>query len=90
MELIAALLANLLQLYIFVLLAYVILSFVPRPPEPLLPLVRGVRALVEPVVEPIRRRLRPVRIGGVALDLSIILLFIVINILIAVLQGIAR
>lgn len=88
--LIAALLAGVLQLYIFVLLAYVILSFVPRPPEPLLPLVRAVRGLVEPVVEPIRRRLKPVRIGGVALDLSIILLFIVINILIAILQGIAR
>ena len=88
--LIAALLAGLLQLYVFVLLAYVILSFVPRPPEPLLPLVRAVRALVDPVVEPIRRRLRPVRIGGIALDLSIIIVFIVVNILIAILQGIAR
>jgi YggT family protein len=36
---------------------------------------------IQPVVRPIRDRLPPVRIGGVALDLSIIILFIGIVIL---------
>ena len=79
--------SGLLQLYLFVLLAYVVLSYVPRPPEPLRPLVRGVRSVVDPVLQPIRSRLRPVQVGGVALDLSIILLFIVIVILIEILRG---
>ena len=81
-------LSGLLRLYVFVLLAYVVLSFVPRPPEPLLPLVRVVRALVDPVVGPIRRRMRPIQLGGVALDLSLIIVFIVVNILIALLAGV--
>ncbi len=65
----------LLQIYWFVLLAHVIFSWVPRPPEPLLPFVSGVRRLVEPVAAPVRRVLPPVRLGGVALDLSIIVVF---------------
>ena len=81
-------LSGLLRLYVFVLIAYVVLSFVPRPPEPLAPLVRGVRSLVEPVVAPIRRRIGPVRLGGIALDLSIIIVFIVVQLLIVLLQGV--
>lgn len=80
-------LSGLLRLYVFVLFAYVILSFVPRPPEPLMLLVRGVRALVDPVLRPLRERLNPVQVGGIALDLSIILLFIVIQLLIVLLAG---
>lgn len=73
--------SGLLRIYLFVLFAYVILSFVPRPPEPLMPAVRVVRGLVDPILGPIRQRLSPVRIGGIALDLSIILLFIGVQVL---------
>ncbi len=73
-----------LQAYQLVLLAYVVFSWVPRPPEPLQPLVAGVGRLVDPVVEPIRRRLPGVPVGGVRLDLSIIVVFIAI----ALLQGV--
>lgn len=59
----------------FVLLLHVIFSWVPRPPEPIMPFVLGVRRLVEPVAAPVRRVLPPLRIGGVGLDLSIIVLF---------------
>lgn len=79
--------SGLLQLYIFVLIAYVVLSYVPRPPEPLLPAVRGVRAIVDPVLQPLRSRIPPLRLGGVALDISIILLFIVVQILAGVLAA---
>jgi YggT family protein len=64
-----------LQIYWFVLLLHVIFSWVPRPPEPIVPFVLGVRRLVEPVAAPVRRVLPPVRLGGIALDLSILVVF---------------
>lgn len=80
--------SGLLQVYVFVLIVYVVLSYVPRPPEPLMPLVRGVRALVDPVLRPLRERISPVRVGGIALDLSIIILFVLVQLLIVVFAGI--
>ena len=67
----------LLWIYWGVLLAHVVFSWVPRPPEPLLPFVRGVRRLVEPAVAPLRRVIPGVPLGasGVRLDLSILVLF---------------
>jgi YggT family protein len=65
----------LLQIYCFVLLLHVIFSWVPRPPEPIVPFVLGVRRLVEPVAAPLRRVIPPLRLGGVGLDLSILVLF---------------
>lgn len=60
----------LLQLYWFVVLASVILSWLPIDPEN--PIARFVRASTEPVLEPIRKVLPPV--GG--FDLSPMLLLI--------------
>jgi len=71
----SAILVLLLRLYTFVLFAYVIFSWIPRTPEPLVPFQLGVRRLVEPVLLPLRRAIPPLRIGGIALDLSILLLF---------------
>ncbi len=67
--------------YYWLLLVYVVLSWVPRPPEPFLPVVRLVRAAVDPVVKPIRNVLPPLQLGGVALDLSVLVLFFAIIIL---------
>jgi YggT family protein len=64
-----------LQIYWFVLLLHVIFSWVPRPPEPIVPFVLGVRRLVEPLAAPLRRVIPPLRLGGVGLDLSILVLF---------------
>lgn len=76
----------LLQIYYFVLIARVLLSFVSRPPEPLLPLIRGVRAVTDPVLEPLRRLLPPGRVGGgLAIDFAPILLFFAIYLLQSVL-----
>lgn len=66
---------------LILLFVYVIFSWVPRPPEPLLPLVRGVSRIVDPVLEPIRRVMPPLRMGGIGLDLSILVLFFAIYIL---------
>ncbi len=71
----------LLQAYWLVLFIHVILSWVPRPPEPIMPLVRGVRRLVEPLAAPLRRMIPPLRLGGVGLDLSIITLFLAVYVL---------
>lgn len=69
------LLSFVLSAYWWVLLAHVIFSWIPRPPEPMMPFVLGVRALVEPLAAPLRRAIPPLRLGGVALDLSILVLF---------------
>ena len=65
-----------LQLYWYVLVFYVIFSWVPRPPDALRPFVVGVGRLVEPLATPLRRMIPPLRIGMVALDLSILVLLI--------------
>lgn len=66
----------LLTAYWVLLLLHVIFSWVPRPPEPLRPIVRVVRGLVEPLAAPLRRVIPPLQIGSVGLDLSIIVLFL--------------
>jgi YggT family protein len=74
----------LLTIYLFVLLLHVVFSWVPRPPEPIVPFVLGVRRLVEPLAGPLRRTIPPLRLGGVGLDLSIIVLFIGVRILMSI------
>jgi YggT family protein len=73
-------LALALDLYTWVLLAYVVLSWVPRPPDALAPLVLGVRRLVDPVVRPIRAVLPPIRLGAVALDLSVLVVLLLLGV----------
>ena len=67
--------------YQLVVLAYVILSFVPEPPSGLLPVVRVVNGLVDPIVRPLRGIIPSVPLGGARLDLTIIVLFILLIIL---------
>lgn len=77
----------LLTLYWLVLLAHVVFSWVPRPPEPIIPVVRGVRAVVEPVAAPLRRAIPPLQLGGMGLDLSILILFFAVILLRGALCG---
>lgn len=72
-------LALALDLYTWVLLAYVILSWIPRPPEALIPIALGVRRLVDPVVRPLRAVIPPLRLGAVALDLSVLVVFLLLG-----------
>lgn len=71
----------LLQVLLIVLLVHVVFSWIPRPPEPILPLVRGIDRLLAPILEPIRRVLPPLRMGGMGLDLSVLVVFFAIYIL---------
>jgi YggT family protein len=64
-----------LQLYLVVLIARIILSWVPSLPEPLLPLARGLSAVTDPILTPLRNVIPPVRLGAAALDLSPLIVF---------------
>jgi len=72
----------LLGVYWLILLAAVILSWVVaymRPPDWLIPIMRFVRALTEPVLRIFRPLLPPIRIGGAAFDISILLVFLILG-----------
>ena len=58
-----------------------ILTWVPRPPDGLRPLIDVVNALTQPVFRALRPMLPPLRIGNVALDLSAIVIFVLIGLI---------
>ena len=70
-----------LSIYYVILIVRIILSWVPSLPEPLLPLARGVRALTDPLLQPLRGTLPPVQMGTLALDLSPLILFFGVSII---------
>jgi len=52
-----------------------------RPPEWLYPIIRAVNAVTEPVLRPFRRLIPPIRIGAGALDVSVLLVFLIVALL---------
>ena len=65
---------SLLEIYIIVLLARAVISWFPMTPGTAIETAaRVLERLTEPVLRPIRRVLPPVRAGGMAIDLSIII-----------------
>ena len=71
----------LLEVYILVLLGRAVISWFPLSPgTPLETVARILERLTEPVLRPVRRILPPVRLGGTALDLSIIVVFFALQI----------
>jgi YggT family protein len=77
MEFVQTYLCLFLDAYWIILIARIILSWVPALPEPLLPVARFVRALTDPILLPLRGLIPPVQMGTMALDLSPILVFFV-------------
>ncbi|MDO5067492.1 MAG: YggT family protein [Propionibacteriaceae bacterium] len=77
-----------LRLYLLILLARVLLSWVPvlapqwTPRGPVLVLVEGVYFLTDPPVKAAQRHVKPLRIGEISLDLSVILVFLAVQVLI--------
>ena len=69
-----------LTIYYVILILRIVLSWVPSLPEPLLPLARGIRAVTDPLMQPLRGMLPPVQMGTLALDLSPLILFFGISI----------
>lgn len=90
MNTIRGLIGLVLYLYLLVLFARLILSWVQvfsrdwRPSGPILVVAEGVYTLTDPPLNALRRVLPPVRIGGVALDLAFFVLILVVYILLAI------
>lgn len=73
---------SLITIYTLILLAAIVLSWFRLPADhPIGGIHRGLRAVTEPVLGPIRRVLPQVNIGGAGLDLSPIVLFLGLNLL---------
>jgi YggT family protein len=79
--LILALVCLVLNVYYIVLIIRIVLSWVPSVPEPVQPIARGVRAVTDPLLIPLRGVIPSIRMGAMALDVSPILLFVAIVIL---------
>ncbi|HEV2362183.1 MAG TPA: YggT family protein [Acidimicrobiales bacterium] len=77
---------DVLQVYLFVLIARIILSWFPMPPDSAFsPVVRVLSAVTDPVLNVLRKVLPPLNVGGMGIDLSPLLLIIAIQILLRVL-----
>ncbi len=85
MNAIFAILAAVLELYSWVLLARALMSWIPNL-DPYNPIVQFLYQITEPVLEPVRRIIPP--LGGM-IDISIIVVFFAIFILRQMLMTIA-
>lgn len=91
---IGQILATILWLYLLVLLARFVLDLVQMlsqdwtPKGPLLILAEGVYTLTDPPLKLLRRIIPPLRVGGVALDLSFLVLLIALQLAISIVNRI--
>jgi YggT family protein len=81
--------ASVLWLYLLVLIARIVLDYVQmfardwRPKGIVLVIVELIYTVTDPPLKLLRRFIPPLRIGGVALDLAFLALFILLQVLIA-------
>ena len=85
MGIIFSILAQLVGLYTFVLLARILISWIPNM-DPYHPIVRMLHQVTEPVLDPARRLIPPLGM----IDISPIVVFIALGILQDVLRQLAR
>jgi YggT family protein len=72
----------LLQAYVIIIVARVVLSYFPiRSGSPLEPVVRVVRALTEPILAPLRKVMPSVGVGRMAFDFSPLVVLVVLEII---------
>jgi YggT family protein len=82
-----------LQLFLFVLIARVVLEMVQsfsrdwRPRGFVLVLAEIVYSITDPPLKFLRRFIKPVRLGSIALDLSVLVLFFGVYILMFLIRG---
>ncbi|HVB93732.1 MAG TPA: YggT family protein [Acidimicrobiales bacterium] len=77
------LIGYLLELYVFVLIAYSLLSWVqPAYDSPVRRIQRELARVCDPVLDLVRRVIPTARIGGVGLDLSVLVVILLIQIVI--------
>ena len=81
-----ALIGFLLYIFLLVLLAYSILSWLTFSgrmnfDSPVFKIQRVLGKICEPVLRPVRKLIPPVQVGGVGLDLSVLIVFLIITVL---------
>lgn len=74
------LIALALRIYSYILLARLLLSWFPNPPDGLRPVYKILYDLTEPVLRMVRPLIPPIRMGAGAFDISPILIFILLSI----------
>jgi YggT family protein len=79
--------STLLQVYTYILIARLLLSWFPHPPDWARPIYSVLYVLTEPVLRLVRPLVPPLRMGAMALDLSPIIIFVVLTILTNVLRA---
>ena len=90
MDLLKIVLTYVLTIYLVVLIGCAILSWINMfvrpwyPPRIVKAIALGIFALTDPPLKFLRRYIRPLRLGTVSLDLSFMILFIVVLILLQV------
>jgi len=78
----------LLTLYVYALIARVVLSYFPvAPGSPVERINEVLRMLTEPLLGPLRRALPPMRFGGMGIDLSPMILIFGIGLVVRPLIG---
>ncbi|MGF1664647.1 MAG: YggT family protein [Acidimicrobiia bacterium] len=76
------LLCQILDLFLLALFAWIVLSWIRVPYDhPIGKVHRVLDKMILPIVVPIRRVIPPLNLGGISLDLSVLLIFVVIRII---------
>ncbi len=84
----ASIICLLIQLYMLVIFARIIMSyFPPTPGTTYAQIFEGFDKVTEPVLAPVRSVLPPVRMGGMGIDLSPLVVFLIGIILIRAICG---
>jgi YggT family protein len=74
------------EIYLYVLMARIILSWFPIGPDsPFRGVVRVLAAVTDPVLTPLRKLLPPLTVGGMGIDLSPIIVCVVLLIVLQIL-----
>jgi YggT family protein len=77
-----AILANIVLLLMFALIIRIILDWVQVPAgHPVGRIRAGLASVTDPLLLPLRRLIPPIRLGAVALDVSVIVLLVALRIL---------
>jgi YggT family protein len=87
---------DLLQIFFFLLIARLVLDYVQmfarswRPTGVVLVLAEIIYSITDPPLKALRRVIPPLRIGGIALDLSFLVVIVIVQILAFIAHDLAR
>ncbi|QWC85608.1 YggT family protein [Nocardioidaceae bacterium] len=95
MQAIAGILYTLLTLFFFLLIIRLVVGWIQifardwTPRGPVLVVLEVVYSITDPPIKAVRRVIPPLRLGGIALDMGLLVVFIIVWILQSILAGLA-